>query len=356
MSVGAACVWLLICVLRCAWPGCRRPRGRQRTSRRQGQGQGQGGRGAGRAGEAGGPWQKAGDAGQQRRAWGAIRLSVAGGPCERKRGQGGAQGEGEGEGSAQGICTSQWLRWRARQAPPGTRQAVVVRAALYDGCGSPAQPHTPPPTTTRLLHAHTCMDDARRAPQLDLLLNLVERKTGGLGCGGGLSAAASGDGGWPGLIGSFTYSERNFLGLNQRISASAEIGQVGGAGRLGGGGGPGGECVCMGGEQGGRQAPQTIWPAGCLLCSSRHRVHMRNRHVDGGRGHVAGAYAGAAAVRTHLLAQTRVRSPPPPPARSSSPSTHCAARPLAPPPPLLPLPPLPCLPPSSSRTHFPRFF
>lgn len=63
-------------------------------------------------------------------------------------------------------------------------------------------------------------------PQLDLLLNLVERKTGGLGCGGGLSAAAAGEGGWPGLVGSFTFNERNLLGLNQRLSISAEVGQI----------------------------------------------------------------------------------------------------------------------------------
>ncbi|GFR47681.1 hypothetical protein Agub_g9427, partial [Astrephomene gubernaculifera] len=61
---------------------------------------------------------------------------------------------------------------------------------------------------------------------VDLVLDLLERKTGGLSAGGGLSAAASGEGAWPGLIGSFSYNERNLFGLNQRLSVSAEIGQV----------------------------------------------------------------------------------------------------------------------------------
>lgn len=64
------------------------------------------------------------------------------------------------------------------------------------------------------------------APSVDVIVNMKERKTGGLGCGGGLSAAATGEGAFPGLIGSFTYNERNLFGLNQRLSASAEIGQV----------------------------------------------------------------------------------------------------------------------------------
>ncbi|KAG2487188.1 hypothetical protein HYH03_014166 [Edaphochlamys debaryana] len=69
-------------------------------------------------------------------------------------------------------------------------------------------------------------DSTEAAPKVDLVLDLVERKTGGLSAGGGLSAAASGEGAWPGLMGSFSYNERNLFGLNQRLSVSAEIGQV----------------------------------------------------------------------------------------------------------------------------------
>ena len=62
--------------------------------------------------------------------------------------------------------------------------------------------------------------------QVDLDINLIERKTGGMGAGGGLSAAAAGEGGFPGLVGSFSYSEKNLFGLNQRLSARVELGQV----------------------------------------------------------------------------------------------------------------------------------
>ncbi|KAF5835670.1 surface antigen-domain-containing protein [Dunaliella salina] len=64
------------------------------------------------------------------------------------------------------------------------------------------------------------------APKLDLTVNLVERKTGGLGAGGGLSTQARSEGALPGFVGSFSYNERNLFGLNQKLSALVEIGQV----------------------------------------------------------------------------------------------------------------------------------
>ncbi|KXZ54331.1 hypothetical protein GPECTOR_5g414 [Gonium pectorale] len=66
----------------------------------------------------------------------------------------------------------------------------------------------------------------RKRARVDLVLDLLERKTGGLSAGGGISAAAAGEGAWPGLLGSFSYNERNLFGLNQRLTVSAEIGQV----------------------------------------------------------------------------------------------------------------------------------
>lgn len=85
----------------------------------------------------------------------------------------------------------------------------------------------PPPTHTLPLPACSEGENSTEAvPLVDIILNMKERKTGGLGCGGGLSAGAAGEGGFPGIIGSFTYNERNLFGLNQRLSASAEIGQI----------------------------------------------------------------------------------------------------------------------------------
>lgn len=54
----------------------------------------------------------------------------------------------------------------------------------------------------------------------------MERKTGGLGAGTGISAQAAGEGGFPGFVGSFSYSQRNLFGLNQKLSALVELGQV----------------------------------------------------------------------------------------------------------------------------------
>jgi outer membrane protein insertion porin family len=51
--------------------------------------------------------------------------------------------------------------------------------------------------------------------QIELVLNVVERKTGGLGMGGGLSTQARTEGSLPGFVGSFSYVERNLFGLNQ---------------------------------------------------------------------------------------------------------------------------------------------
>lgn len=69
-------------------------------------------------------------------------------------------------------------------------------------------------------------DSTEQSPKLDLVINLVEKKTGGLGAGGGLSAHGSAAGGMPGIVGNFTFNEKNLFGLNQKLSAQAEIGQV----------------------------------------------------------------------------------------------------------------------------------
>ena len=62
--------------------------------------------------------------------------------------------------------------------------------------------------------------------QVDLTLNIVERKTGGLSCGGGISSQGHSEGALPGFIGSASFSQRNLFGLNQKLAATLEIGQV----------------------------------------------------------------------------------------------------------------------------------
>ncbi len=62
--------------------------------------------------------------------------------------------------------------------------------------------------------------------QVDLVLNVVERKTGGLSCGGGISSQGHSEGALPGFIGSASFSQRNLFGLNQKLAATVEIGQV----------------------------------------------------------------------------------------------------------------------------------
>jgi outer membrane protein insertion porin family len=65
------------------------------------------------------------------------------------------------------------------------------------------------------------------APRVDLTLELKERrKTGGLSAGGGISAAGATEGAMPGFVGTASYSQRNLFGLGQRLTASAEVGQL----------------------------------------------------------------------------------------------------------------------------------
>ena len=56
-------------------------------------------------------------------------------------------------------------------------------------------------------------------------MNLTMRKTRGLSAGGGISAKDHADG-VTGFIGSTSYSQRNLFGLNQKLSATVEFGQV----------------------------------------------------------------------------------------------------------------------------------
>ena len=58
------------------------------------------------------------------------------------------------------------------------------------------------------------------------MLNVVERKTGGLSAGGGISAQGHAQGALPGFIGSASYAQRNLFGLNQKLSATVELGQA----------------------------------------------------------------------------------------------------------------------------------
>ncbi|XP_023532612.1 outer envelope protein 80, chloroplastic [Cucurbita pepo subsp. pepo] len=68
---------------------------------------------------------------------------------------------------------------------------------------------------------------AADAGKVDLLMNVVERPSGGFSAGGGLSCGTTGGAGpLAALIGSFAYSHRNLFGRNQKLHVSLERGQV----------------------------------------------------------------------------------------------------------------------------------
>ncbi|ESQ41976.1 hypothetical protein EUTSA_v10012770mg [Eutrema salsugineum] len=76
------------------------------------------------------------------------------------------------------------------------------------------------------------MEDVSIIPQpagdsgkVDLIMNCVERPSGGFSAGGGISSGIT-SGPLSGLIGSFAYSHRNILGRNQKLNVSLERGQI----------------------------------------------------------------------------------------------------------------------------------
>jgi len=62
--------------------------------------------------------------------------------------------------------------------------------------------------------------------KLDLVVNVVERKTGGFSAGGGMSARGLAGGALSGMVGSCAYTQKNLFGLNQKLAASVEMGSV----------------------------------------------------------------------------------------------------------------------------------
>eukprot|EP01018_Ginkgo_biloba_P032555 Gb_22150 [translate_table: standard] len=77
------------------------------------------------------------------------------------------------------------------------------------------------------------MEDVSIVPQpagdtgkVDLIMNVVERVTGGFSAGGGISGSGITSGPLSGLIGSFAYSHRNVFGRNQKLNISLERGQI----------------------------------------------------------------------------------------------------------------------------------
>ncbi|XP_038698414.1 outer envelope protein 80, chloroplastic-like [Tripterygium wilfordii] len=76
------------------------------------------------------------------------------------------------------------------------------------------------------------MEDVSIIPQpagdtdkVDLIMNVVERPSGGFSAGGGISSGIT-SGPLTGLIGSFAYSHRNVFGRNQKLNISLERGQI----------------------------------------------------------------------------------------------------------------------------------
>jgi hypothetical protein len=119
---------------------------------------------------------------------------------------------------------------------------------------------------------------------VDLTINLVERKTGGLGAGTGISAQGRGEGALPGFVGSFTYSQRNLFGLGQRLSALVELGQTdkvrscpGGWGHAPARGGAGGR-PCL--RQQRRACAGLPLPRASALRVWRRAQVFRLQHVD----------------------------------------------------------------------------
>ncbi|WJZ88589.1 hypothetical protein VitviT2T_007871 [Vitis vinifera] len=62
--------------------------------------------------------------------------------------------------------------------------------------------------------------------KIDLVMNVVERVSGGFSAGGGISRGITTSRPLSGLIGSFAYSHRNVFGRNQKLNVSLERGQV----------------------------------------------------------------------------------------------------------------------------------
>ncbi|TYI15488.1 hypothetical protein ES332_A08G189500v1 [Gossypium tomentosum] len=63
------------------------------------------------------------------------------------------------------------------------------------------------------------------AGKVDLVMNVVERPSGGFSAGGGISSWIT-SGPLSGLIGSFAYSYRNLFGRNQKLNNSLKRGQI----------------------------------------------------------------------------------------------------------------------------------
>lgn len=91
-----------------------------------------------------------------------------------------------------------------------------------DGSAAAASTLQPPPSSSNPFDA----TPGGAAPEVDVTLTLVERKTGGASAGGGISATGAADGALPGFIGSASFSQRNVFGTGQKLAATAEVGQV----------------------------------------------------------------------------------------------------------------------------------
>ncbi|GAY46955.1 hypothetical protein CUMW_100930 [Citrus unshiu] len=70
-----------------------------------------------------------------------------------------------------------------------------------------------------------CFGNVEDTGKVDLIMNVVERPSGGFSAGGGISSGIT-SGPLSGLIGSFAYSHRNVFGRNQKLNISLERGQI----------------------------------------------------------------------------------------------------------------------------------
>ena len=95
-----------------------------------------------------------------------------------------------------------------------------------DDGGSPGSAPAPPPPPPSPVSNPFDAPPGGPAPAVDVTVTLVERKTGGASAGGGISASGAADGALPGFIGSASFSQRNVFGTGQKVTATAEVGQV----------------------------------------------------------------------------------------------------------------------------------
>ncbi|KAK5836300.1 hypothetical protein PVK06_012081 [Gossypium arboreum] len=137
-----------------------------------------------------------------------------------------------GEGfDKRGSCQEQ--RWRgvgAKRPRNGSpfRVESLPSQLCFDGAGGSERCPPDYGLTSFSMHLfvyYRLIVNILDAGKVDLVMNVVERPSGGFSAGGGISSRIT-SGPLSGLIGSFAYSHRNLFGRNQKLNISLERGQI----------------------------------------------------------------------------------------------------------------------------------